>query len=120
MLSKKLYNKKCLNNNTLDFTKVYSNYFSKIKSQIKSLDRSNLYSRNNESLEDLTQGFFVDLFHKNSLSKYDLSRAAGKDPVLTFLRNHLRNYYRLKYNQEMKDKRISNEISTVKPIIYIY
>ena len=73
----------------LDFSEVYKKYFSRVKQRLVQLDNKSGFTRTNDQIEDLTQAFFTKVWANNILNSFDPNKAKSKDPILTFLNNHI-------------------------------
>ena len=97
----------------LDFSTVYKKYFTKVKQRLVQLDYKSGFTRSNDQIEDLTQAFFTKVWEKNILNSFDPKKAKSKDPILTFLNNHVRGFFK---NLKEKEVREANAIEALKEI----
>ena len=78
----------------LDFSEIYKKYFTKIKRELVKFDNKSSFSRTNDQIEELSQAFFTKVWANNILNSFDPNKAKSKDPILTFLKNHLRTFFK--------------------------
>jgi len=98
---------------------IYSTYFGKNKKElaksiiarsIRRLDRSVGAQHQSDEIENMAQEFFTWILEKNILESYDSQRANSKDPIYTFLFNHLRNFYQSNKRKEDNYNKMKNEM----------
>ena len=95
----------------LDFSKVYKKYFSRVKQRLVQLDNKSGFTRTNDQIEDLTQAFFTKVWANNILNSFDPNKAKSKDPILTFLNNHVWGFFK---NLKEKETREANNMKELK------
>ena len=87
----------------LDFSTVYKKYFTKVKQRLVQLDYKSGFTRRGDQIEDLTQAFFTKVWAKNILSSFDPTKAKSKDPILTFLNNHVWGFFKHLKEKEVRE-----------------
>ena len=114
MINSSVIKKDAYQLNTLinDFSALYKVYLPKIKKCIYKLDASAGYKRSEDGIEDIAQGFFAEVWEKKRMDNFDIKRAKkSKDPILTFLFNHLRNFYRSKRTLDLKENDTKKQLT---------
>ena len=101
----------------LDFSTVYKKYFTKVKQRLVGLGYKSGFARTNDQIEELTQAFFTYVWEKNVLNSFDPRKAKSKDPIFTFLKNHILGFYR---NVRKKEAREANAMKNLKEHIKTY
>ena len=101
----------------LDFSEVYKKYFSRVKQRLVQLDNKSGFTRTNYQIEDLTQTFFTKVWANNILNSFDPNKAKSKDPILTFLNNHIRTFFK---NLKEKEVREVNNMKELKQSFGIF
>ena len=97
----------------LDFSEVYKKYFPKVKQRLVQLDNKSGFTRTNDQIEELTQAFFTKVWANNILNSFDPNKANSKDPIRTFLNNHVWGFYK---NLKEREVREANAIEALKEI----
>lgn len=110
-------NNSSLNVTVLDFSSIYNKYFTKISKRLAQLDRKSGFTRSADHNKELTQSFFAKVWEKKILDKFDPSIARSKDPILTFLNNHVRAFFK---NLKEREVRESNAMGNLKENHKVY
>ena len=105
------------NEPVLDFGSIYNKYFTKISQRLAKLDRLSGFTRSADQNEELTQSFFAKVWEKKILNKFDPSKARSKDPILTFLNNHVWAFFR---NLKEREVREANAMGNLKENHKVY
>ena len=94
-----------------NFGLLYNQYLPKIKKSIRKLDAYAGYKRTVDGVEDLAQGFFTEVWAKKWMQGFDLERSKkSSDPILTYLKNHLRNFYASKRTADIRETAVKENI----------
>ena len=104
-------NNSSLNDAVLDFGSIYNKYFTKISQRLAKLDRLSGFTRSADQNEELTQSFFAKVWEKKILNSFDPSKTQSKDPILTFLNNHVRTFFK---NLKEREVREANAMGNLK------
>ena len=105
------------NEPVLDFGSIYNKYFTKISQRLAKLDRLSGFTRSVDQNEELTQSFFAKVWEKKILNSFDPSKTQSKDPILTFLNNHVRTFFK---NLKEREVREANAMSSLKENHKVY
>lgn len=109
MLQKHGNLKKVVEGFNQDSSAIYFTYLPKIKAGIVKLDKLSGFKRKSAELDELALDFAIHVLEKNLFSEFDYSRAKSKDPIFSFLFNHLRNFYRDVKNKEKQNEEIKQQ-----------
>jgi len=97
----------------LDFTNVFTAYKDKIKKELQNLDFKSGFVRQEDQVEDFVQAFFVKVWDKKILQSFDGKLSKSDDPILTFLKYHLRAFYKSVKAKELRSDRSSGYVNDV-------
>ena len=98
----------------LDFTNVFTAYKDKIKKELQNLDFKSGFVRQEDQMEDFVQAFFTKVWDKKILHLFKINKTLkSKDPILTFLRGHLRTFYKSVKSPEIRNDRASGYVNDV-------
>ena len=103
-------NNSSLNEAVLDFGSIYNKYFTKISQRLAKLDRLSGFTRSADQNEELTQSFFAKVWEKKILNSFDPSKTQSKDPILTFLNNHVRTFFKNLKEREVREAKVISDL----------
>ena len=97
----------------LDFGVVYTTHYPKIKQQLVKLDYISGFKRPKDQIDDLAQAFFTKVWEKKILNLFDANLAKSKDPILAFLYNHLRTFYKSVRSKQIRESNGNKNLKEV-------